>query len=285
MSSPLWKVSAAVACLLAAFSVNANAQECGDADGNGSVTVTDGVQALRAAAGLSSTCGATCDVDGSGSVTVTDGVNILRKAAGIAIAESCGFNGQVQALLKQTLPLFGSLTKVSTGASAQAAGDSGCENPDGQIEIDQANNEIDFFDCVIEGISYDGSVSVDPDTSTLFLDLDFTIVATDESFSFFGDFTLTQSGSNDVLSGSLDISFDNFGDLSVAFDNVVSDVDGNLIGGAVVFDATDSDIDGVAAIRVGFTTSTTLPVSVTLTDQSTLNFTFDLNSGVLSPVS
>jgi uncharacterized delta-60 repeat protein len=63
---------------------------CGDADRNGTVTVTDGVQALRAAAGLSGVCVATtCDVDGNGDVTVTDGVNILRTAAGLRVDLRC----------------------------------------------------------------------------------------------------------------------------------------------------------------------------------------------------
>ena len=62
----------------------AAAQVCGDATGDGIVTVTDGVQTLRAAAQLATTCTtATCDVDGSGTITVTDGVNVLRKAAGL----------------------------------------------------------------------------------------------------------------------------------------------------------------------------------------------------------
>lgn len=60
----------------------------GDIDGNGDVTVTDGVLALRCAAGLTSASGVTTncaagDVDGSGGVTVTDGVIILRRAAGL----------------------------------------------------------------------------------------------------------------------------------------------------------------------------------------------------------
>ncbi len=58
---------------------------CGDADGSGAVTVSDGVNVLRAAAGLSSTCNdpAPCDVNGNGALTVTDGVNVLRVAAGL----------------------------------------------------------------------------------------------------------------------------------------------------------------------------------------------------------
>ena len=57
---------------------------CADADMNGSVTVSDGVQTLRAAAGLSSVCvPSRCDVDGNGTVSVTDGVDVLRVAAGL----------------------------------------------------------------------------------------------------------------------------------------------------------------------------------------------------------
>jgi len=63
---------------------------CGDADGSGTVTVTDGVQTLRAAAGLSSPCtAARCDVNGSGTITVTDGVQVLRDAAGLATTPAC----------------------------------------------------------------------------------------------------------------------------------------------------------------------------------------------------
>lgn len=64
---------------------------CGDPDGSGSVTVSDGVNVLRAAADLSSTCtvAAACDVDGSGAMTVTDGVNVLRAAAGLSATLAC----------------------------------------------------------------------------------------------------------------------------------------------------------------------------------------------------
>lgn len=66
------------------------ADGCGDADGSGAVTVTDGVQTLRAAAGLSSPCTpARCDLDGGGSVSVSDGVNVLRAAAGLTVNLAC----------------------------------------------------------------------------------------------------------------------------------------------------------------------------------------------------
>ncbi len=63
---------------------------CGDADGNGSVTVSDGVQILRAAADLSNTCTlARCDVNGDGTITVSDGVAVLRRAADLPGADDC----------------------------------------------------------------------------------------------------------------------------------------------------------------------------------------------------
>jgi len=76
--------------LLAATTPALAVDLCGDADGNGMITVTDGVQALRAAADLSSSCTLRrCDVDGSGSLSVTDGVNVLRSAAGLSVHLMC----------------------------------------------------------------------------------------------------------------------------------------------------------------------------------------------------
>jgi hypothetical protein len=64
---------------------------CGDADGSGSISVSDGVNVLRAAAGIDDACDtpAACDVDGSGAITVSDGVNVLRAAAGLSADLSC----------------------------------------------------------------------------------------------------------------------------------------------------------------------------------------------------
>jgi hypothetical protein len=65
---------------------------CGDADGNGAVTVTDGVQVLAGAAELGGDCAssaAACDVDGDGRVTVTDGVAVLRTASDLPATSRC----------------------------------------------------------------------------------------------------------------------------------------------------------------------------------------------------
>ncbi len=65
---------------------------CGDADGSGSVTVTDGVQVLVGAADLGGSCASSadaCDVDGDGRNTVTDGVAVLRQATGLPAVSQC----------------------------------------------------------------------------------------------------------------------------------------------------------------------------------------------------
>jgi glucose/arabinose dehydrogenase len=76
--------------LLFAGVARVSAQLCGDADGNGVVTTSDGVQTLRAAAELSSICTlARCDVDGDGRTTLADAVNVLRAAALLSIDGTC----------------------------------------------------------------------------------------------------------------------------------------------------------------------------------------------------
>jgi hypothetical protein len=65
---------------------------CGDADGSGSVTVTDGVRVLAEAADLGGACASipgACDVDGDGRVTVTDGVAVLRTASDLPAVSRC----------------------------------------------------------------------------------------------------------------------------------------------------------------------------------------------------
>jgi len=50
-----------------------------DANGDGVISVSDGVQVLRAAAQLPSLCNLdACDANRDGAITVGDGVNVLR---------------------------------------------------------------------------------------------------------------------------------------------------------------------------------------------------------------
>ncbi len=96
----------------------AYAETCGDADRNGQVTVTDGVNVLRAAAGLASECPlVTCDIDDSGTITVTDGVNVLRTAAGLATTLSCVADPFLASVQGEN-GVFGALTKIPGGLTA-----------------------------------------------------------------------------------------------------------------------------------------------------------------------
>lgn len=71
--------------LLLLISMHSFANERGDIDGNGTITVTDGVLALRCAAGLDIpySCFPDADINNDGNTTVTDGVLILRRASGL----------------------------------------------------------------------------------------------------------------------------------------------------------------------------------------------------------
>ena len=66
-------------------------EECGDADQNGTLSVTDGVRVLRTAADLADGCAiaSRCDIDGNGAITVSDGVAALKLAAGLPATVAC----------------------------------------------------------------------------------------------------------------------------------------------------------------------------------------------------
>jgi hypothetical protein len=82
---------ASLAAVLLALSPSMTlAQLCGDADGDGTIGINDGVQTLRSAALLSSTCSADiCDVNGDGNVALVDGINVLRAAASLSSEHVC----------------------------------------------------------------------------------------------------------------------------------------------------------------------------------------------------
>ncbi len=85
------RVAGVLLLAVSLYAAEVEAQICGDADGSGACTVTDGVAALRQAAGLGSVCtGRRCDIDGNGTVTVSDGVAMLRLAAQLPVGLSCG---------------------------------------------------------------------------------------------------------------------------------------------------------------------------------------------------
>lgn len=90
------------------------ARLCGDADNNGTVSVTDGVNVLRSAASLSSIATRECcDMDFNGSISVTDGVLTLRAAADLPGA-TC-----LEEQIRDGLARFGPITKIGTVVTAR----------------------------------------------------------------------------------------------------------------------------------------------------------------------
>jgi hypothetical protein len=63
--------------------------ECGDANGDGSVSASDALAVLRGAVGTGECAACVCDVDGSGSVSATDALAVLRAAVSLPVELAC----------------------------------------------------------------------------------------------------------------------------------------------------------------------------------------------------
>jgi hypothetical protein len=279
-------LSAAV--LLLASPDRAAAQVCGDADGNGSVTVTDGVQALRSAAGLSSSCtAAACDVDGNGSTTVTDGVNVLRKAAGLSSPDACtgggAINQEVQDLIQEIQP-FLSLGLGFIPAGGAQAQQSFCDNVEDGGEAIFGEGSIEFFECQIGDFLFDGGIFTSA-SSVEFDVFSITDLTTDEFVDFNGVLTFGSQGGVEILNGNLEFFTSTTGDsFAFAFNAIAFDPNSQTItGGSVRLDADFTTEAGVTFLELGFNGTNVLPVTVGLEDGSEQSFTFDQNTGILTP--
>jgi hypothetical protein len=262
---------------------SAYAQECGDADGSGSVGVSDGVQTLRAAAGLESLCTpGVCDVDGSGTITVTDGVSVLRKAAGLTITESCSGStaGQPATVLHEIQTLLKVGVAFATGTPVTV-----CENsPDGEIDVDTDvdGTTTSFTACQFQGVDLYGDITVGPTTlSFSFFEADTT---GDEDFiaDYDGDLTLGTSGSGRSLDGTVDVSTESATTVTLTFAGAIV-VDGRLTGGSATVNLSDSDIsDAFTQLVLTFDGSDVANVTAAQSNGSTETFHFNIVTGGVS---
>ena len=291
--------------------VSAAAQVCGDADGNGSVTVTDGVQVLRGAAGLSSSCSDhanDCDVDGSGSTTVTDGVNVLRKAASLPITENCPGGsagaGDAQAVADDVVPFLTlALTQVpnvtigSATASVQPAG--GTENcEDGgtrTVEQSLTRIEVTFAACKVspEGIGrfqIDRQIVVNLGLSGA--NVQFELNVTDLDANRLIDFDGTIQGTPRagggfiVNGGPINVSSSEGGQVrfTVTFNNLTVDGDGKLVGGSAhAQDSSNNTFPDLDSADFVVQSSTAATVHVVHDDRTTDDFNLNLTTGELTP--
>ncbi len=276
-------VLAAVLAIVAA--APAAAETCGDANGNDTVTVTDGVQALRAAASLSSTCDDACDVDGSGAISVTDGVNILRKAAGFAINEACDFtNQEANGLTNPSLSIFDGLTKVpgfgSSDAAAAAVGD--CEN-DGTVETTAPgpNTSVTTFtDCEINGAVLDGQIGravLAQGVALAFQGFTITKLASGRTLTITGQLGVQSAQAGQRVAGKLTIVSSERGTFTIEFQRILIVGDGSVRDGILIYDLTDASTPKVAGIRINFGEGDEIPVQVLLRNKQVRQLILDRN--------
>ena len=270
--------------LAGVWMTSAEAQECGDADGSGSVGVSDGVQTLRAAAGLDSLCTPdVCDIDGSGAITVTDGVSVLRKAAGLTITENCSGGspaGQPATVLAEIQTLLKVGVAFATGTPVTV-----CENsPTGELEVDTDvdGTTTSFFGCQFQGVDLYGDVTVGATLLSFgFFEADTT---GDEDFiaDYDGDLTLGTSGSGRSLAGVVDVTTESAGTLTMTFAGATV-VDGKLTGGSATVDLADSDIaDSFTKLVLTFTGSEVANVTATQSNGGSATFQFNIVTGAVS---
>lgn len=182
------------------------AETCGDADGGGNVSVSDGVQVLRAAAGLDAQCPPVdCDVDGNGTVSVSDGVNVLRTAAGLDVTLRCS------ELSAQETQVFGALQKSSQvtrlvglgldaggGGGAAAAATVAC--PNGGTVTPEAGG-VAYEGCRVRSTICSGSaIFADGE---LVPDLECRDLAEDRLFSLTGSLIPSDTAKGRAITGSV----------------------------------------------------------------------------------
>jgi hypothetical protein len=293
----VWSVAAAC---------GAYAEICGDADGSGAVTVTDGVQTLRAAAGLATSCVAgRCDVDGSGAITVSDGVNVLRKAAGVVVDERC----PVASTSESVKVILGEMTKiarVSVPAAALARGDAttgpavttDCD--EGFIEI-EGNTSV-FHECrfgtlVIDGRLTSVNVTSDPEngrfvtTNTYdgyevrFLDTGFTFRQTGTTTT-----DIDTKANRLVENGTLTIFHDGSAlgqdEYTLTKTDFTTDIaTATVVNGRLVSSLAQAGLAAIRNVGLGFVAGDLANVDVTFEDGHVEQFTFDLTTGDLTPAS
>jgi hypothetical protein len=260
------------------------AQVCGDADGNGTVGVTDGVRLLRVAAGLDALCDASrCDLNGSGTVTVTDGVLALRKAVGLTVDERCPGGDPVadgvEALVRESLPFLSAGVGIVVEA-VTPAGDDACENdPAGTIV--SADDSIAFTTCLLEGVIYDGQVMFEAQGGR-YVGLALTDVATERTTTANGRISFRTAGADRILTGepSLETAL---GAYDCRFDDLRVAPDGTFLDGSVVLAVGGTQVEGVTTVTISFDGSdpNRAGVRADLDDGTARAFVFDFLTGDL----
>jgi hypothetical protein len=278
----------------------ARAQVCGDADGDGTVTDTDGVQVLRAAVALSSVCTlAVCDVDGDGTITDTDGVRTLRKAALLPVEEACTLTGgttaEVELAVDAALPLitFGLPLIPDVGVAAAGFTTDTADCPAGGTRTTR------FLGSVIT-VSLDACRYSNPSLGTFEFEGSVGISLVDGSVPF--DVTVTDVNSGRIVDvqgfifgmplidgglvvdgGPLTLTTPQ-GRFMLTFDALTVDGEGHVVSGAGRIEDTDDNFE-LDAVDFTANGDGTADLVAELDDGSTQSFLLNLVTGDLTPAS
>jgi hypothetical protein len=276
----------------------AGAQSCGDADGSGSVTVTDGVQTLRSAAGLSSSCTpARCDVDGSGSISVTDGVNVLRKAAGLAAPSACpgGGGDGVQAAVDTVLPFlaFGLQFASDVSLAAPAGSDDSDPCPDGGARtkgfISPGLLRVSFNACRYSSpglgrFEFAQGLIINFLRAQVALNVKVTDLDGGQTVNFEGSFDFVPRDGGGFIGNGQDILLTTpQGDFTFDLDNLTVDDEGHVIAGGGSVEDTSDNFD-LQRIDFQVTGPGSGSLTATFDDATTKSYTLNLITGDLTEV-
>jgi hypothetical protein len=262
------------------------ARECGDADNNGSITVTDGVRVLRAAAGLPAVCAEqVCDLNLDGRITVTDGVLALRRAAQLPTDVTCG-EAQAAQLAATAEQLLNIGIAALPGGAARAAQTTLCADG-GSFSVEA--DRIDFFDCRENGFVSNGTffLSDGPSGDVLastegFSELD---LATGETLTISGTLSFLFEDTDTLVNGTLTIVSNQLGTFDETLDNVVLDFNGDPTSGTLRLDVVSGQ-GGLARVRsldITFFGTLVTVADIVFTDGSTQGVFVDDGAGVCTP--
>jgi hypothetical protein len=300
LSTSMARLFLSIAIAVTLASGEAAAQTCGDADGNGSVSVTDGVQVLRFAAGLASSCtDARCDVDGSGGVTVTDGVNVLRRVAGLSAPSACpgGGGDGVQESIDAIVPFLafgfefvGDVGLSATSAAAPAGGLEESDCPDGGVRTKRDLGGIlvigfdacRYSNAALGRFEFEQSLAVNFIRAEVALDVLVTDLDSGRAVELAGAFTFTPRGGGGFIGDGEDILITTpQGDFTLDLNALTVDGDGHVLSGGGSIEDTDGNF-ALARIDFEVTGPGTGQLTATFDDGSTKSFALNLVTGDLT---
>ncbi len=269
-----------VVCLVTGFPACAAAL-CGDADGDGRVTVSDGVQALRAAADLSNACTTSCDVDHDRSIGVSDGVNILRTAAELPAIQDCPTTtDDVGRLIAPPVSAFGP-DLIKTPPFLLAAATTSCDNAEGSV-VDVPGGFV-FTHCNLGGTEFDGTLAT-PEGSLGFQGIRFRHLATGATITATGTVALVRIADAFRFDGTVSVSTPELGAYALSLDGVLVGLDGSRRSGTLVFDLTGARIPDIVEVDLTYDGTSTLPATVVWPGGAAADFVYDVGADVLTPV-